>query len=39
MARYRQLADRGVHTVFVSFPDLAGPAQIERFAPILRAFG
>ena len=22
-----------------SFPDLAGPEQIERFAPILRAFG
>jgi alkanesulfonate monooxygenase SsuD/methylene tetrahydromethanopterin reductase-like flavin-dependent oxidoreductase (luciferase family)/predicted kinase len=39
LARYRELADRGVHTVFVSFPDLAGPEQIERFAPILRAFG
>ena len=25
--RYRQLAERGVHTVFVSFPDLTGPAQ------------
>jgi len=36
--RYRQLADRGVHTVFVSFPDLAGPAEVERFAPILQAF-
>jgi alkanesulfonate monooxygenase SsuD/methylene tetrahydromethanopterin reductase-like flavin-dependent oxidoreductase (luciferase family)/predicted kinase len=35
--RYRQLAERGVHTVFVSFPDLAGPAQIERFAPIISA--
>ncbi|MET0865441.1 MAG: LLM class flavin-dependent oxidoreductase [Nakamurella sp.] len=38
LARYRQLADRGVHTVFVSFPDLTGPAEIERFAPILQAF-
>jgi alkanesulfonate monooxygenase SsuD/methylene tetrahydromethanopterin reductase-like flavin-dependent oxidoreductase (luciferase family) len=38
VARYRQLADRGVDTVFVSLPDLTGPAQIERFAPILRAF-
>ena len=39
IARYRQLAERGVHTVFVSLPDLAGPAQIEKFAPILQAFG
>lgn len=37
--RYRKLAERGVHTVFVSLPDLAGPAQIERFAPVLAAFG
>ena len=35
--RYRQLAERGVHTVFVSLPDLAGPAQVERFAPIITA--
>ena len=35
--RYRQLAERGVHTVFVSFPNLTGPAQIERFAPIIAA--
>jgi alkanesulfonate monooxygenase SsuD/methylene tetrahydromethanopterin reductase-like flavin-dependent oxidoreductase (luciferase family) len=35
--RYRQLAERGVHTVFVSLPDLAGPTQIERFAPIIAA--
>ena len=39
IARYRQLADRGVHTVFVSFPDLTGPVEIDRFAPVLRAFG
>jgi alkanesulfonate monooxygenase SsuD/methylene tetrahydromethanopterin reductase-like flavin-dependent oxidoreductase (luciferase family)/predicted kinase len=35
--RYRQLAERGVHTVFVSFPDLTGPAQLERFEPIIAA--
>jgi alkanesulfonate monooxygenase SsuD/methylene tetrahydromethanopterin reductase-like flavin-dependent oxidoreductase (luciferase family) len=38
IARYRQLADRGVHTVFVSFPDLTGAAEIDRFAPVLQAF-
>ena len=38
IARYRQLADRGVHTVFVSFPDLTGPTEIDRFAPVLQAF-
>ena len=39
IARYRQLAERGVHTVFVSLPDLAGPAEVEKFAPIVEAFG
>ena len=39
ISRYRQLAERGVHTVFVSLPDLTGPAQIEKFAPIIEAFG
>jgi alkanesulfonate monooxygenase SsuD/methylene tetrahydromethanopterin reductase-like flavin-dependent oxidoreductase (luciferase family)/predicted kinase len=38
IARYRQLAERGVHTVFVSFPNLTGPAEIDRFAPVLDAF-
>ena len=38
IGRYRLLADRGVDTVFVSLPDLTGPAEIERFAPIVRAF-
>lgn len=38
IGRYRQLADRGVHTVFVAFPDLSGPAEIERFAPVIAAF-
>jgi len=33
--RYRALADRGVSTVFVGLPDLQGPADIERFAPVL----
>ena len=37
--RYAQLAERGVDTVFVSLPDLAGAADIERFVPILQAFG
>jgi alkanesulfonate monooxygenase SsuD/methylene tetrahydromethanopterin reductase-like flavin-dependent oxidoreductase (luciferase family) len=35
--RYRRLAERGVHTAFVSFPNLAGPAVIESFAPIIDA--
>ena len=39
IGRYRQLADRGVDTVFVAFPDLSGPAEIERFAPVIAAFG
>ncbi|MGS0683639.1 LLM class flavin-dependent oxidoreductase [Nakamurella sp. GG22] len=36
--RYRGLADLGVHTVFVSFPNLAGPAEVERFAAVTQAF-
>jgi alkanesulfonate monooxygenase SsuD/methylene tetrahydromethanopterin reductase-like flavin-dependent oxidoreductase (luciferase family)/predicted kinase len=38
IGRYRLLADKGVQTVFVSFPDLAGPDQVRRFAPIAAAF-
>ena len=38
VGRYRQLADRGVDTVFVAFPNLTGPAEIERFAPVVQAF-
>ena len=38
LGRYRLLADRGVQTVFISLPDLTGPAEVERFAPIVRAF-
>jgi alkanesulfonate monooxygenase SsuD/methylene tetrahydromethanopterin reductase-like flavin-dependent oxidoreductase (luciferase family) len=36
--RYRLLAARGVHTVFVSLPDLKGPEQVERFGDIVSAF-
>lgn len=38
LGRYRLLADRGVGTVFVALPDLSGPAELERFAPIIEAF-
>ncbi|HEY5881259.1 MAG TPA: LLM class flavin-dependent oxidoreductase [Nakamurella sp.] len=38
IARYRGLADRGVDTVFVSLPNLTGPAEIEQFASILTTF-
>jgi alkanesulfonate monooxygenase SsuD/methylene tetrahydromethanopterin reductase-like flavin-dependent oxidoreductase (luciferase family)/predicted kinase len=38
IGRYRLLADKGVQTVFVSFPDLSGPAEVHRFAPIAAAF-
>jgi alkanesulfonate monooxygenase SsuD/methylene tetrahydromethanopterin reductase-like flavin-dependent oxidoreductase (luciferase family)/predicted kinase len=38
VARYRTLAARGVDTVFVAFPDLSGPDEIERFADVLAAF-
>jgi alkanesulfonate monooxygenase SsuD/methylene tetrahydromethanopterin reductase-like flavin-dependent oxidoreductase (luciferase family)/predicted kinase len=38
IGRYRLLADKGVETVFVSFPDLAGPDEVYRFAPVTAAF-
>ena len=38
ITRYRQLADRGVRTVFVALPDLTGPAEVRRLAPVLAAF-
>jgi alkanesulfonate monooxygenase SsuD/methylene tetrahydromethanopterin reductase-like flavin-dependent oxidoreductase (luciferase family) len=38
VGRYRRLAERGVRTVFVALPDLAGRAQVEAFAPIVAAF-
>jgi hypothetical protein len=38
VGRYRLLAERGVSTVFVSLPDLAGPDDVLRLAPVLAAF-
>ena len=38
IGRYRVLAERGVRTVFVALPDLAGAVQVETFAPIVAAF-
>jgi len=38
MGRYRLLAERGVSTVFVSLPDLAGPDDLGRLAPVVSAF-
>jgi alkanesulfonate monooxygenase SsuD/methylene tetrahydromethanopterin reductase-like flavin-dependent oxidoreductase (luciferase family)/predicted kinase len=38
IGRYRQLAERGVSTVFVSLPDLAGPDDVLRLAPVISAF-
>ena len=38
IGRYRMLADRGVKTVFVALPDLTGPEDILRLAPIAAAF-
>jgi alkanesulfonate monooxygenase SsuD/methylene tetrahydromethanopterin reductase-like flavin-dependent oxidoreductase (luciferase family)/predicted kinase len=38
IGRYRLLADRGVKTVFVSLPDLSGPDDVLRLAPVVAAF-
>jgi alkanesulfonate monooxygenase SsuD/methylene tetrahydromethanopterin reductase-like flavin-dependent oxidoreductase (luciferase family)/predicted kinase len=38
IGRYRQLAEVGVSTVFVALPDLAGPDDLERLAPVVAAF-
>ena len=38
IGRYRMLADRGVSTVFISLPDLAGPDDVARLAPIVASF-
>jgi alkanesulfonate monooxygenase SsuD/methylene tetrahydromethanopterin reductase-like flavin-dependent oxidoreductase (luciferase family) len=35
--RYRSLADAGVCAAFVSPPDLAGPAEVARWAPVAAA--
>jgi len=39
IGRYRLLAERGVRTVYVSLPDLAGPEDVLRLAPVATAFG
>ena len=38
VGRYRQLAQRGVSMVFVSLPDLGGPDDVLRLAPVAAAF-
>jgi alkanesulfonate monooxygenase SsuD/methylene tetrahydromethanopterin reductase-like flavin-dependent oxidoreductase (luciferase family)/predicted kinase len=38
IGRYRLLAERGVGAVFVSLPDLAGPDDLSRLAPVVSAF-
>jgi alkanesulfonate monooxygenase SsuD/methylene tetrahydromethanopterin reductase-like flavin-dependent oxidoreductase (luciferase family)/predicted kinase len=38
VGRYRQLAERGVSTVFVSLPDLTGPDDVLKLTPITSAF-
>jgi alkanesulfonate monooxygenase SsuD/methylene tetrahydromethanopterin reductase-like flavin-dependent oxidoreductase (luciferase family)/predicted kinase len=38
IGRYRLLAERGVATVFVALPDLAGPQDVLRLAPVAAAF-
>jgi len=38
VGRYRLLAERGVSTVFVSLPDLAGPDDLARFAAVAASF-
>ena len=35
----RLLVERGVRTVFVSLPDLTGPEDVLRLAPVAAAFG
>ena len=38
IGRFRALADAGVQTAIVSFPDLADADPVERFAPVVAAF-
>jgi alkanesulfonate monooxygenase SsuD/methylene tetrahydromethanopterin reductase-like flavin-dependent oxidoreductase (luciferase family)/predicted kinase len=38
VARYRDLAGRGVSTVFVALPGLTGPEDLGLMAPVIRAF-
>jgi alkanesulfonate monooxygenase SsuD/methylene tetrahydromethanopterin reductase-like flavin-dependent oxidoreductase (luciferase family)/predicted kinase len=38
VARYRDLAERGVSSVFVAPADLGGADEVQRFAPVIAAF-
>ncbi len=38
VGRFRGLADAGVQTAVVSFPDLGSSDPVERFAPVIEAF-
>lgn len=38
VARYAALAAKGVDTVFVSLPNLSGPAEVDRFAGVIAPF-
>jgi alkanesulfonate monooxygenase SsuD/methylene tetrahydromethanopterin reductase-like flavin-dependent oxidoreductase (luciferase family)/predicted kinase len=38
LGRYRLLAQRGVGTVFIALPDLAGPDDVLRLAPVAAGF-
>jgi alkanesulfonate monooxygenase SsuD/methylene tetrahydromethanopterin reductase-like flavin-dependent oxidoreductase (luciferase family)/predicted kinase len=38
IGRYRLLAERGVGMIFISLPDLAGPDDVLRLAPVATAF-
>jgi hypothetical protein len=38
ITRYRELAARGVRTVFLALPDLAGPDEVARAGSVVRAF-
>ena len=38
VTRYRELAARGVRTVFLALPDLAGPDEVARAGSVVRAF-
>jgi alkanesulfonate monooxygenase SsuD/methylene tetrahydromethanopterin reductase-like flavin-dependent oxidoreductase (luciferase family)/predicted kinase len=38
VTRYRDLASRGVRTVFLALPDLAGPDEVERAGHVVAAF-
>ncbi len=38
VGRYRLLAEAGVRTVFLALPDLSGPEDVARCAPITQAF-